>query len=95
MKMGWRIGGFSAVLALATGAWSQATPITLSADFADAPRNPKWAVTVRYKSNATLMHGMGGMGAGGDEGDDQNAEDQQPKKKKRRGLGDLLGVPHP
>ena len=63
--------------------------------FADAPRNPKWAVTVRYKSNATLMHGMGGMGAGGDEGDDQNAEDQQPKKKKRRGLGDLLGVPHP
>jgi hypothetical protein len=63
--------------------------------FADAPRNPKWAVTVRYKSNATLMHGMGGMGAGGDEGDDQNAEDQQPKRKKRRGLGDLLGVPHP
>ena len=41
--------------------------------FADAPRNPKWAVTVRYKSNATLMHGMGGMGGGmGDDGDDRN-----------------------
>ena len=65
--------------------------------FADAPRNPKWAVTVRYKSNGTLMHGMGGgIGAGmGEDGDDQNADqEQQQPKKKRRGLGDLLGVPH-
>jgi hypothetical protein len=66
--------------------------------FADAPRNPKWAVTVRYKSNATLMHGMGGgMGAGMSDDDQSASEDQQPKKKKRRGLGDLLGgaIPHP
>jgi hypothetical protein len=66
--------------------------------FGDAPRNPKWAVTVRYKSNATLMHGMGGgMGAGMSDDDQSASEDQQPKKKKRRGLGDLLGgaIPHP
>ena len=65
--------------------------------FADAPRNPKWAVTVRYKSNGSLMHGMGsGMGAGmGDDGVDQSADqDQPPPKKKRKGLGDLLGLPH-
>jgi len=53
--------------------------------FADAPRNPKWAVTVRYKSNGTLMHGMGGMGSGGYDGEDQSAdqEQQQPKKKRK------------
>jgi len=44
--------------------------------FADAPRNPKWAVTVRYKSNGSLMRGMGRMGrmgpGMGDDGDDEN-----------------------
>ena len=29
--------------------------------FAEAPKNPKWAVTVRYKSNGSLMRGMAGM----------------------------------
>jgi hypothetical protein len=29
--------------------------------FAEAPKNPKWAVTVRYKSNGSLMRGMLGM----------------------------------
>ena len=63
--------------------------------FADAPRNPKWAVTVRYKSNGTLMHGMGGMGSGGYDGEDQSADqEQQQPKKKRKGLGGLLGLPH-
>lgn len=29
--------------------------------FAEAPKNPTWAVTVRYKSNGSLMRGMAGM----------------------------------
>ena len=29
--------------------------------FAEAPKNPKWAVTVRYKSNGSLMRGMAAM----------------------------------
>ncbi len=29
--------------------------------FAEAPKNPKWAVTVRYKSNGSLMFGMADM----------------------------------
>jgi hypothetical protein len=29
--------------------------------FAEAPKDPKWAVTVRYKSNGSLMRGMAGM----------------------------------
>lgn len=65
--------------------------------FADAPRNPKWAVTVRYKSNASVMRGMGeGMGPGmGENGDDQGQ--RAPRPKKHKGLGDLLGgmVPQP
>ena len=32
--------------------------------FAEAPKNPKWAVTVRYKSNGSLMRGMAGMMGG-------------------------------
>jgi hypothetical protein len=29
--------------------------------FAEAPKNPKWAVTVRYNSRGSLMRGMAGM----------------------------------
>ena len=56
--------------------------------FAEAPKNPKWTVTVRYKSNGTLMRGMGDMMGEADEAPEQRA---QPKKKKRGfGLGDVL-----
>src|SRR5437764_1039644 len=68
---------------------------------ADAPRNPKWAVTVRYKSNASLMRGMGGANGAydGDRDDgDRDGQDQPPPPpKKRKGLGNILGgaIPHP
>ena len=32
--------------------------------FAEAPKSPKWAVTVRYKASASLMRGMAGMMGG-------------------------------
>ncbi len=32
--------------------------------FAEAPKNPKWAVTVRYRSSGSLMRGMAGMMGG-------------------------------
>lgn len=53
--------------------------------FAEAPKNPKWAVTVRYKSNGSLIQGMEGAKGEG------NAGPQQPPKKKKRGLGGLIG----
>lgn len=58
--------------------------------FAEAPKNPKWAVTVRYKASGSLMRGMGAMmGAAGEDGLRQ--AEQQPKRKKRGfGLGDLV-----
>lgn len=33
--------------------------------FAEAPKNPKWTVTVRYNSRGSLMRGMAGMMGGG------------------------------
>lgn len=61
--------------------------------FAEAPKVPKWAVRVRYKSTASLIRGMGDMGSM------QGASGppvQQPKKKKKFGIGDVLGrVPLP
>jgi hypothetical protein len=69
------------------------------ADFAEKPKAPKWVAKVRYKTTATVMHGMGAMmGAGAanaDETQPQPQEQPQPKKRKGFGLGDLLGaVPH-
>jgi hypothetical protein len=70
------------------------------ANFAEAPKAPKWVAKVRYKSTASVMHGMGGMmdGMGAADGGQQQDAQQQPVKKKKRGLGlgDLLGgaVPH-
>ena len=60
--------------------------------FAEAPKNPKWAVTVRYKSNGTLMRGMGDMmGDASDRAGQPAPQQQQPPKKKRGfGLGDLV-----
>lgn len=63
------------------------------AHFAEAPKNPKWAVTVRYKSNGSLMRGMAEMGGGmtGGMGSQQAPGQPQPKKKKRGfGLGDII-----
>lgn len=56
--------------------------------FADAPKNPKWAVTVRFKSNGTLMRGMGDMMG---ETERPQPPQQEPRKKKKGfGLGDVL-----
>jgi hypothetical protein len=70
--------------------------------FTDNPKLPKWATRVRFKTTAMLMRGMGGMmggGAMGQAGEAQPPQGQEPpKKKKRFGIGDLLGgaipVPH-
>ena len=74
--------------------------------FADKPKAPTWTTRVRYKTTASVMHGMGammgggaGMGAGEADGQQQPQPGQQPpKKKKKFGIGDLLGgaipVPH-
>lgn len=73
------------------------------ANFAEAPKAPKWVTKVRYKTTASLMRGMGGMMGASDGAAPQQAQQpqqpQQPKKKKRFGLGDLIqgatGVPIP
>jgi len=64
------------------------------ADFADAPKAPKWTTKVRYKTSASLMRGIGGMG--GYASDKGPEPPQQPPKKHRGiGLGDVLGaIPH-
>ena len=71
--------------------------------FADKPKAPKWTTRVRYKTTASVMHGMGAMmgggaGMGANPPDPQAQRQQPPKKKKRFGIGDLLGgaipVPH-
>jgi hypothetical protein len=70
------------------------------ANFAEAPKAPKWVTKVRYKTNASLMRGMGQMMGASENGEasmQQDQQAQQPKKKKRFGLGDLIGgaIPHP
>ena len=72
--------------------------------FAEKPKAPTWTTRVRYKTTASVMHGMGAMmgggaGMGANPPDPQAQPGQQPpKKKKRFGIGDLLGgaipVPH-
>ena len=71
--------------------------------FADKPKAPTWTTRVRYKTTASVMHGMGammgaGMSAGEADGQQPQPGQQQPKKKKKFGIGDLLGgaipVPH-
>lgn len=57
--------------------------------FAEAPKNPKWAVTVRYKSGGSLMRGMAGM-MGEERASEPRQEQAQPRKKKGFGLGDVL-----
>ena len=55
--------------------------------FAEAPKAPKWVAKARFKTTASLMLGMPQMGAGPDGAPGQQ---QQPKKKKRFGIGDVL-----
>jgi hypothetical protein len=72
--------------------------------FAEAPKAPKWGVRVRYKSTASLMRGTGNSGMGnsgmnnsgmGNSGMN-NMGDMPPKKKKKKfGIGDVLGIPVP
>jgi hypothetical protein len=69
------------------------------ANFAEAPKAPKWVTKVRYKTTASVMRGMAGMmgqtGAS-DDGDgppqaQAPAQQQQPQRKKR-GLGGIGGI---
>jgi hypothetical protein len=70
------------------------------ANFAEAPKAPKWVAKVRFKSTASLIRGMGGISADADEQDSsaQQQQEQQQPKRKRPGFGDLLrgavGIPH-
>ena len=57
------------------------------ANFAEKPKAPKWTAKVRFKTTATVMHGLGGFG-GASARPGQPAP--PPKKKKRFGLGDIL-----
>jgi len=69
------------------------------ANFAEAPKAPKWVAKVRYKTTASLMRGMGAMMGGGMDAEaaPEQQQQQQPKRK-RPGFGDLLkgavGIPH-
>jgi hypothetical protein len=67
------------------------------ANFAEGPKAPKWVTKVRFKTTASVMHGMSGMMGGSGDAEAQPQDTQQPpKKKKRFGIGDLIGgsIPH-
>jgi hypothetical protein len=70
--------------------------------FSDKPKAPTWTARVRYKTTDMLMRGMRGM-MGGDGGYAANQEapqqpeppQQQPRKRRSIGIGDVLGaIPH-
>jgi hypothetical protein len=65
------------------------------ANFAEAPKAPKWIAKARFKTTASLMLGMPQMGEMQAE-PGQPGGQPQPKKKKKFGLGDILqgAVPH-
>lgn len=65
--------------------------------FAEAPKAPKWATRLRYKTTASLIRGMGSMGAMQDGQAQPGQPGQPPKKKKKKfGIGDIIGnVPLP
>jgi hypothetical protein len=65
------------------------------ANFAEAPKAPKWVTKVRYKTTASLMRGMAGMMGASDGGaapDQAQQPQQQPRKKKRFGLDLIQGA---
>lgn len=69
-------------------------------DFAEAPKAPKWVAKVRYKTTASVMHGMAGMMGGqamtAPDEPGQPGQDAPPKKKKGFGIGNILqGLPVP
>ena len=68
------------------------------ADFSDKPKLPTWTTKVRYKTTASIIRGMAAMmGNDGDEAqsDEPAQPQQQPKKRRGIGIGDLLGaIPH-
>lgn len=92
------------VLPAEVGAASRFGMVTMigygpEADFAEAPRAPKWVAKVRYKTTASVMHGMGGMmgGMNADSGDDEGQPQQAPQQqqqqpRKKRGLGGFGGI---
>ena len=53
------------------------------ADFAEAPKAPKWVAKLRYKSTATMIRGLDMEG-------DASRSGEPPRKKKRFGIGDML-----
>jgi hypothetical protein len=63
------------------------------ANFVEGPTAPKWVTKVRFRTSASLMRGIADLGA--DRSEEQAARSQsgqQPaKRKKRFGLGDLVG----
>jgi hypothetical protein len=65
--------------------------------FADKPKAPTWTAKVRFKTNASLMRGMGDMGGMGAAAAQRGQPTQPPKKRKKFGLGDILNgaVPVP
>ena len=93
------------VLPAEVGAASPMGMVTMIAygpevNMTDGSKAPKWATKVRFKSTASVMHGMQGMmGEGGGQAQPQPGQPQPPRKKKRGfGLGDLLQnaipIPH-
>ena len=59
------------------------------AHFSDKPKDPTWTVRARYKTTASLMIGMGDM-FGAADAQEPRKQAQEPKKRKRFGLGDLF-----
>ncbi|HEU0311326.1 MAG TPA: hypothetical protein VFR36_08930 [Sphingomicrobium sp.] len=62
--------------------------------FSDDPKAPKWTTRLRYKTTASLLRGMGAMG--NMQGSDGQPAQVPRKKKKKFGIGDIIGnVPNP
>jgi hypothetical protein len=68
--------------------------------FSDSPKAPTWTAKVRFKTNGSVMRGMGAMmGAAAsqpDRGQQAQPQQQPPQRQKRGfGLGGLIGsIPH-
>ncbi len=67
--------------------------------YADLPKAPKWTAKMRFKTNATMMRGMGatmgGNAATQQQADPQQPQQEPPRKKRGFGLGGLIGaIPH-
>jgi hypothetical protein len=56
-------------------------------NFSEKPKAPKWTAKVRFKTTATVMHGLSGFGGASAR---PGQPSQPPRKKKKFGLGDIL-----